>query len=207
MDTLTENAAEGNDTLDFSAVTVPLTFNIGSAIVGDGGLPPNTVTHTPGNVENLMGGVANDAFIFADGVTLAGGTGTIDGGGGTANTLDYSLYTTNVTVNLMSGLATGTAGVTRIQNITGGSGNDTLIGDNAVNVIIGNDGDDTITGNGGNDALSGGLGNDTFIFANGWGIDTLVDAGGTDTLDFGTATATLNFRHGSQMNPNTFTTL
>jgi Ca2+-binding RTX toxin-like protein len=89
------------------------------------------------SVENLTGGGANDTFQFADG---KGVSGTIDGGGG-ENTLDYSAYTSPVVVNLNSEKvkvdgtvwdphsATGVGeGIVNILNVTGGTGNDILIG-------------------------------------------------------------------------------
>src|SRR5207245_1027985 len=75
-----------------------------------------TLGTTPfSGMENLTGGTGNDTFKFSNGM---GVTGTISGGTGT-NTLDYSLYTTGVTANLTTGIATGTAGVSNIQNLTG----------------------------------------------------------------------------------------
>jgi Ca2+-binding RTX toxin-like protein len=110
-----------------------------------------------------------------------------------------------------------------IENVTGGSGNNTLIGTSASNVLVGgagNDsmsglaGNDTLTGNGGNDVLDGGSGNDSlnggtgdtlYKFNYGWGQDTLVDAGGNDTLDFSAIdtalTINLNTTSGSAITP------
>ena len=58
------------------------------------------MTHLNNTVENLIGGTANDTFKFTNGATLVGGTGRIDGYSGTADLLDYSSYTTGVTVTL-----------------------------------------------------------------------------------------------------------
>ena len=61
-----------------------------------------------------------------DGAALAGrisGTGTTK--------LDYSAYTTAFTIDLRTGAATGTAGVSNISQVIGGSGSDTLIGADA----------------------------------------------------------------------------
>jgi hypothetical protein len=139
---------------------------------------------------NLSGGSGNDTFVFSDGAGLSGGT--IDGGPGT-NTLDYHLYTTSVNVNLGLGTATGTGGVNNIQNATGGSANDTLIGNAQANVLVGNDGNDVIKGGGGNDILVGGAGNDTLtagsgrtILIGGTGSDVLVGGGDQDILIGGT---------------------
>jgi len=64
------------------------------------------------NIQNLTGGTGADTFVFSNG---KGVTGTITGGGGT-NTLNYSAYTTPVSVNLTGGTATGTGGISGIQD-------------------------------------------------------------------------------------------
>ncbi|HEX8308279.1 MAG TPA: M10 family metallopeptidase C-terminal domain-containing protein [Allosphingosinicella sp.] len=48
-----------------------------------------------------------------------------------------------------------------IENATGGSGNDVLIGNEAGNVLTGNGGNDSFMGRGGNDSIVGGGGTDT----------------------------------------------
>ena len=70
-----------------------------------------------------------------------------------------------------------------MENIIGGSGNDTLAGDNAANVIDGRDGDDTMDGRGGNDTLNGGAGNDTLT--GGDGDDTVNAGDGNDIINGG----------------------
>ncbi|MHC4501649.1 MAG: hypothetical protein ACYS21_21385 [Planctomycetota bacterium] len=87
-------------------------------------------------------------------------SGVIDGGGGT-NTLDYSDYTSDVDVDVDADAATGTGGILNIQNVTGGAGNDSLIGDGAANSLIGGPGNDMLTGGQGGDTLDGGDGADT----------------------------------------------
>jgi outer membrane protein OmpA-like peptidoglycan-associated protein/Ca2+-binding RTX toxin-like protein len=107
--------------------------------------------------ENLSGGAGEDTFIFGDG---SGITGVIDGGGG-LNTLDYSDYTSDVNADLAAGTATGTGGISNIQNVTGGAGSDTLAGNDAANVLMGAAGDDILTGGAGADTLDGGENVDT----------------------------------------------
>jgi hypothetical protein len=101
-------------------------------------------------IENLIGGSGADTFLF-DGET--GVSGTIAGGGG-YDDLNYSLYSTSVTVDLSTGAATGAAGITGIENITGGAGDDTLIGDGADNILMGGPGIDTFAGGAGIDTLT-----------------------------------------------------
>lgn len=52
-----------------------------------------------------------------------------------------------------------------IENATGGSGNDILLGNDVNNVLTGNDGDDYLMGRGGRDTLQGGAGFDTASWA------------------------------------------
>ncbi|MEC8429097.1 MAG: calcium-binding protein, partial [Pseudomonadota bacterium] len=70
------------------------------------------------------------------------------------------------------------------ENLIGGTGNDTLTGNNEDNLLEGGAGDDT---------LSGLEGDDTFRFADGWGQDTVSDSDGKDTLDFSQVTEDLLF--------------
>ncbi|MEM8916944.1 MAG: M10 family metallopeptidase, partial [Pseudomonadota bacterium] len=56
-----------------------------------------------------------------------------------------------------------------IENATGGSGNDAVIGNQAANTLSGGAGDDRLFGAAGNDTLYGGEGNDTAIYALGYG--------------------------------------
>jgi len=192
-------AATGIKTLDFSAVTSNLTFNInadGTVSVVDGGANSlSDIADATGvkGVGSIVGGSGTNSFVFANGAAFSG---TINGGSG-ASTLDYSAYTTGVTVNLQTGTATGTLGVSNIRNITGGSGNDTLTGDTHNNVIIAGSGNDVITGGGGNDTLEGGSGSDTFKFSNAWGIDTVTESSSTGTLDFSAVTSNLTFTIGA----------
>lgn len=171
QDVIVENAGEGNDTLDFSAIHGDLVFNIGALNVHD---DHNTANQGGDDVENLVGGSGNDLFVFGDGAVTAG---TIDGGAG-SNTLDYTNYSTAVTVNLSNGTATGTTGVSAISNIIGGQGNDTLTGDANANNLNGGPGSDHLNGGGGADTFPRGT-------ADGAGADTITEPDGTGVpLDF-----------------------
>jgi serralysin len=83
----------------------------------------------------------------------------------------YGRLTDNV------GIAYGTI----IENAKGGSGNDTIIGNDANNVLEGNDGSDTLVGGLGNDTLNGGNGIDTVTFAHATGAEIINLAAGTAT--------------------------
>jgi CSLREA domain-containing protein len=111
---------------------------------------------------NLTGGAGNNSFLFSDGASVSG---TVTGGSGT-NTLDYSLYSTGVYVNLQTLTATGTGGIANIQNVTGGQGNDILVGNANANVLrekATKTGRDLIIDGGGADALTAGGGDDILI--------------------------------------------
>jgi uncharacterized repeat protein (TIGR01451 family) len=108
-------------------------------------------------VPNLFGNSLADLFKVSPGKSLSGFISDIGGGG--IETIDYSLWTTGVTVNLGTNAATNIAGgVYAVENINGGKGNDSLTGDANNNIIRGGGGNDTIVGGGGNDILIGGQG-------------------------------------------------
>ena len=175
-DTVTD-AGGSDDKFDFSAIVNDLSVTIGSVTVVQGG---NTVTHAANEIEHLLGGDGDDEFAFLDGAMLAGGLGTIDGGPG-VNLLDYSAYTTPVTVDLSTNSATGTSNVTNLSNVTGGSAGDAITGDGGVNLLLGLDGADTIQGLDGDDTIYGGSGSDVSLDG-GSGSDTIYGEAGNDTM-------------------------
>jgi hypothetical protein len=180
-------------TIDFSggAFAVPITFTGNSSndtLVGPNAT--NTWTISGANsgrvgnitftrVENLVGGAGVDTFKFSP----SGSVVSINGGAG-GDWLDYSAVTTGVTVNLATGSATAVGGgaagaLSNIQNVTGGAGNDVLIGNAQGNILIGGAGNDTLTGGSGRSLLIGGLGSDTII----GGLSGNIVIGGTTTFD------------------------
>ncbi len=167
-----QSAAQSPDTLDFSRASADLKVlidNFGELSVYYG-------SHRVENVsamEAIVTGSGGDTFFFEDGESFSG---TIDGGAHyEANTLDYSAYTTSVTVDLQApedggpGQAQGTKGVFNIDNVIGGSEDDTLQGSDEDNLLDGGAGNDLIEGRGGDDVLEGGLGDDALI--GGAGLD------------------------------------
>ena len=111
----------GTNTLDYSAYTSPLTWNLGSANAG----AVAGVGFT--SVGNLIGSAGDNKFVFANGATI---TGSITGGSG-ANTLNYSAYTAPVTMNLGANTATGTGGASGVRSFIGGTNANTLVGPTA----------------------------------------------------------------------------
>ena len=162
----------GSDTADYSDKMVDLSVTLNGAvdaIVMVGGVAEDTIR----NIENLVGGEGNDTFIgdSADNLFLGGaGNDTLDGGSG-SDMADYSDKTEAVSVTLHGSLdAIVTVGgvaedtIRNIENLIGGSGNDTLIGDALANSLSGGYGDDTLQGGAGNDTLDGGADADTMVF-------------------------------------------
>jgi hypothetical protein len=120
------------------------------------------------SVQDLVGGSANDTFQFHNGGSLAG---TLDGGGG-SNTLDYSPYVGDITVDLALNLASlvhqGAANsVFNIQNVIGSQGNDLLVGDPGPNVLIGGTGRNILIGGPGADTLDASRSTDDNILIGG----------------------------------------
>jgi Ca2+-binding RTX toxin-like protein len=113
------------------------------------------------SIQNLRGGPASlgDTFQFKD---KAGVTGSIAGNPGSVTTLDYSQYTTLVTVDLKLNLALAggfTTQVANIRNVLGGQGNNILVGDSNTNLLRGGSGRDIlISGGGSNTVLQAGSG-------------------------------------------------
>ncbi|WP_026622959.1 Ca2+-binding RTX toxin-like protein (plasmid) [Ensifer sp. WSM1721] len=148
----TLDGGDGSDTADFSDKTqsVLLALNgAANAIATIGGTAEDTVR----NIENVIGGSANDQLTGdAAANTFRGGLGAdaLDGGGGN-DTADYSDKTASLVVRL-AGASAATVSVggvaedtlRNIENIIGGSGNDVLAGDGFANVLDGGAGSDTV---------------------------------------------------------------
>ncbi len=147
----------------------------------------------PGNFySSIWDGGGTDAIVYegaADAnIDLRPATLQYEEGGGGWVSYAWGLY----------GGFTIANGVT-IENARSGSGNDTLIGNEAANRLESGAGDDTLAGNGGNDVLvggsghdvmTGGAGADVFLFgsdsdsAPGLGRDLITDfAKGSDLID------------------------
>ncbi|WP_299538047.1 calcium-binding protein [uncultured Herbaspirillum sp.] len=177
--------------VNYSSSTVSETVDLftGNGSGSTGSLA-NGDTYT--NIQDATGGVADDLFV------ASAAANNFDGGTSTAsshNRVSYANSTANETINLVTGLGSGTLAAgdtyTNIQDATGGSGNDTFYGNSAANSFDGGGGthnrvnysnstvDETVnliagTGSGGTNSLAngdtytniqdvtGGSGNDTF---------------------------------------------
>src|SRR5215510_13214583 len=132
-----------------------------------------------GGADYLDGGNNDDLLIGGNGAdTLNGGSGE--------DTASYFDSGTGVLVALTDRGQGGTAqGDTffSIENLTGSSYNDTLIGDGGRNVLNGGGGYDTLWGDGSTDVLLGGDGDDWL--SGGEGDDILNGGAGFDTAYYG----------------------
>ena len=209
----------GIDTYDLSGTTAAATVNLTTGLASS----VQTGNDTLAGIENIIGSIGINNITDGAGSNQINGMGgndtfamTVDNarddifGGVGIDTINYSGFATNLSVTLngnanatVVGSAALNANADRIsgvENFIGGSGNDTITGDNLANALNGGAGNDTIRGGLGADALTGGLGADNFMFSSsggllGFGInydsglgaarDVLADfVSGTDRLDF-----------------------
>ncbi|MCZ8313843.1 M10 family metallopeptidase [Phreatobacter sp.] len=203
---LIENAigGSGNDTITGNAAANDLRGGSGNDTIS--GRQGNDVIYGNEGSDTLSGNLGNDTLYggTGDDVLSGGQQADVLDGGANADTASYAEQTTGLTASLFApGTNTGAAlGDTyvSIENLTGGSGNDTLEGDGGANELQGNDGNDILLGRQGDDLLRGGngadelngqLGNDTlfgdvgndFLFG-GVGNDTMTGGTGNDTFIF-----------------------
>jgi Ca2+-binding RTX toxin-like protein len=157
------------------------------------GLNGNDTLYGSDGDDTLYGGAGNDLLDGGeDDDVLEGGAGadTLDGGSGN-DTASYASSAGGVNVNLATGVgsnndAQGDVFVS-IENLTGSSFGDTLVGDGSANVLAGGRGNDSLSGGAGNDTLDGGD-ND----------DVLVGGAGANLLDGGDGIDTANYTSSSQ---------
>jgi len=156
----TLGGGSGNDRVSYldRAATAPVTVSF-DAVGNDGGAGEGDnvnddvehVTATAG-VDTLTGDAGDQTF---DG---AAGADVLAAGGGT-DTLSFASRTAGVTAGLAAATTSDGDTISGFENATGGSGNDTLSGTDAVNALDGGPGgNDTLDGRLGADQLNGGGG-------------------------------------------------
>jgi Ca2+-binding RTX toxin-like protein len=173
-------AGNGIDTLDFSTTALQtITVDLSLSSATSQTVAPGFQIALYGNIENVIGGGAND-FIYGNSLdnTLTGGDGTdyLDGRAG-----NDTLYGGNGT-DILAGDAgddfiSGDAGN---DYLYGGDGNDYLFGEADNDQLYGAYGNDILFGGAGDDYLSGDAGNDYLYGSD--GNDYLVDGAGNDSL-------------------------
>ncbi len=153
---------EGNDTIHGGGGNDRLEGGEGDdALYGDAG---NDTLYGENGNDTLEAGDGNDIVYASDGDDfIIGGSGAGDDsyyGGSGSDTVSFASTTQGVTVDLSQndakGAEIGDDYLSSIENIMGGSGNDT---------ITGNWYDNVLEGGGGNDILDGGSGNDMASYA------------------------------------------
>jgi hypothetical protein len=147
---------------------------------------PALIDGGSGNDRIVGGGGQDWLFGNSGNDSLDGGAGadSISGGDGT-DAVDYSGRAIGVAVTLDDHYGDGAAGEndnvrTSVENVLGGSGNDSLTGSGVNNALSGGLGDDSLSGAGGDDSLSGSGGNDTID--GGDGADSIEGGDGADVL-------------------------
>ena len=161
----------------------------------DGGAGPDRLDGGGGR-DTLLGGEDSDVLSDGDRDGAAGDAApaadVLDGGAGT-DELSYAQREQPVRVSLSDGGTDGALGegdvVSRVEDVTGGGGDDRLVGDDRINRMTGGAGDDAITARGGRDSggfgdrLEGGPGRDEL--SGGRGPDVVLGGGGVDSLECG----------------------
>ncbi|MBN8914496.1 MAG: hypothetical protein J0I31_02735 [Rhizobiales bacterium] len=189
------DGGSGSDTASYASDTVSVTVNLQVGTSIGGGAAGDQLI----NIENLIGGSANDTLTGNAGDnSFKGGAGAdiMDGGAG-IDTLSYEGSTTAIKVAL------GEAGVQATSTNTVTTADDfgdkfinfeNVIGGNKADTITGNSLDNVLSGGGGADTISGGAGNDTII--GGAGADTMDGGAGIDTLSYEGSTTSINLTLG-----------
>jgi Ca2+-binding RTX toxin-like protein len=221
------NGGNGNDTVSYSDAIEGTIIDLGAQMASSDGLGFSDVLSGIENViggdfgdqiigdalpNRLDGGGADDTLSGGEGDdSLIGGTGSdlIDGGDG-SDTVDYSASVLPLFMAIQpgtfwggfDGTGTGSDTLGYVENLIGGSADDTLTGDAGDNLLVGgpgNDrlsgggsgwdrlygdaGNDTLTGSSDSDSIEGGDGNDSIL--GGAGIDMIWGDAGNDTIDGG----------------------
>lgn len=193
------SGTDSDNVLDFSATEL---VNIAAIIAGAGN---DTITGSQGNDvilggegdDTLVGGPGDDIFLVKGTMSgedrIVGGEGfdTIRGGDTPDNFILSELQATDSVDQIDGGtdffnFVSGTNAddtlnfvateFLNIVGISGGDGNDQIVGTNGNEIILGGAGDDTLIGANGDDTLWGGSGDDTYFFLPGAGTDTILNA-------------------------------
>jgi Ca2+-binding RTX toxin-like protein/subtilisin-like proprotein convertase family protein len=174
---------DGNDTLfgdtAGDAITVSNDVLTGGAgndfLYGGAG---NDTLYSDDGVDVLDGGVGNDRIFASEtdaGETYIGGDGN--------DTVDYSLFTSAVNVDLTNIVVPGIDVFDQIEALAGTDFNDTLWGGSGNDSLFGGDGNDILVDQGGADFFDGGAGtrdNVTYEFAAG-GVRADLTSPGSNT--------------------------
>lgn len=161
------------------------------------GAGDNTVYTGTAGADFLYGGTGNNTFISQHAGVTYDGTNGANFLAGVYNTVDYRASNVSVSINLISGTGTGgladgdvyvatpTSGVSSINRIYTGSGNDVITDSNGNEYIDAGNGTNTFYANNGDDTFVGGTGQDQFIGSGTTGNKIYIGNGGTNYYDMG----------------------
>ncbi|QHQ34198.1 M10 family metallopeptidase C-terminal domain-containing protein [Algicella marina] len=178
-------SGSGNDTIQGNSLRNVVRGGNGNDVMNLGG--GNDRAFGDDGNDTINGGAGNDVIEGGNGID------TLNGGDGIDTVRYVSSYDTDVRLNIWGlqdlGYGNGSDYVRNFENVTTGSGADSVWGTGANNVInlgagndraFGKNGNDTLIGLNGNDNLFGGQGNDSL--RGGDGNDLLMGAAGNDNL-------------------------
>ncbi|MBK8320983.1 MAG: DUF4214 domain-containing protein [Betaproteobacteria bacterium] len=193
------DGGDGIDILSYAEAVFGISINIttGKSSGGHGIDTFQSIENVGGsNFDDvIIGSVGANALIGGDGADvvygqngddhLIGGRGDdiLDGGEG-MDWLDYTSMTSSLIINLTTGRAFGEGSdqISNIEIVSGGSGTDTIVGNEIANLFSGNAGNDFMYGSEGNDQLGGDAGDDFLDGGAGFDIATFADNVGNYTL-------------------------
>ncbi|MEM9062730.1 MAG: hypothetical protein AAGD13_19890 [Pseudomonadota bacterium] len=146
------------------------------------GLEGNDLLRGGGGDDTFVGGDGDDTFHFdSTGDVIVEGAGA---GSGYDRVLLFSDSIAGVAHNMAANVeAANLLGSAALQ-VNGNTGDNWIVGNDALSVLNGGEGNDRLDGRGGNDQLNGGAGNDileggngrdTFLFTQGEDTDTILD--------------------------------
>ena len=185
-DSFTENAGEGIDTVmapysfNVAGTNIENVTLLGAAnLIATGDAGNNVLVGNAGD-NVFFGGAGNDTINGGNNTLMSFTrpvTPTADGAAAIlaslvrgGDTVDYSGVTGNLVANIGPAVAggpnartatgEGTDSLTNIENITAGTGNDTIYDSDAANILLGGAGNDTISTLGGDDFVDAGAGTD-----------------------------------------------
>jgi Ca2+-binding RTX toxin-like protein len=196
----TVDGGAGSDAIDLSYAAAAITATLDSAGTASVVVAAGDTDILVG-IENILAGSGDDRLVGdAEANALSGGAGNdtlsgragndrIDGGSG-RDRADYSYMANGFSASLailgdttVAAAAGDTDVLVGIEDLVGGSGDDTLGGDLGANELSGGGGDDTLHGGVGSDVLLGGDGSDTADFRHYLGgITATLDSSGTVTV-------------------------
>jgi Ca2+-binding RTX toxin-like protein len=205
VDTLTEVAGQGSDSLDFSASNLPVVVDLRQ--LGNQSVNANlTLNLTAAEFENAWGGNGDDTLtgntsnnllsggLGDDTLRGEGGDDILDGGPGIDTVIQSVDADQLLTTTSLTGQGTDTLTSIERASLTGGVGDNLLDarGFGGIAGLNGGAGNDTLAGGSGNDTLAGGNGDDTYLFDTdtALGSDVVTEAAGegTDVLDLSGST-------------------